>query len=55
MRSPRGLKAVGPYVVTKAMGSAVSACLATPFKIHGVNYSISSDVCDFRTLYRQRG
>ncbi|AKE59343.1 beta-ketoacyl-ACP synthase I [Citrobacter farmeri] len=42
MRSPRGLKAVGPYVVTKAMGSAVSACLATPFKIHGVNYSISS-------------
>ncbi|ARA75716.1 beta-ketoacyl-ACP synthase I [Pectobacterium brasiliense] len=42
MRSPRGLKAVGPYVVTKSMGSAVSACLATPFKIHGVNYSISS-------------
>ncbi|WP_291973442.1 beta-ketoacyl-ACP synthase I [Candidatus Symbiopectobacterium sp.] len=42
MRSPRGLKAVGPYVVTKAMGSAVSACLATPFKIQGVNYSISS-------------
>jgi len=42
MRSPRGLKAVGPYVVTKAMGSGVSACLATPFKIHGVNYSISS-------------
>mgnify|MGYP001085845044 FL=1 len=42
MRSPRGLKAVGPYVVTKAMASGVSACLATPFKIHGVNYSISS-------------
>lgn len=42
MRSARGLKAVGPYVVTKAMGSAVSACLATPFKIQGVNYSISS-------------
>lgn len=42
MRSPRGLKAVGPYVVTKAMGSGVSACLATPFKIYGVNYSISS-------------
>ena len=42
MRSPRGLKAVGPYVVTKAMASAVSACLATPFKIYGVNYSISS-------------
>ncbi|MBG6246519.1 beta-ketoacyl-[acyl-carrier-protein] synthase I [Candidatus Symbiopectobacterium sp. 'North America'] len=42
MRSSRGLKAVGPYVVTKAMGSAVSACLATPFKIQGVNYSISS-------------
>ncbi len=42
MRSARGLKAVGPYVVTKAMASGVSACLATPFKIHGVNYSISS-------------
>jgi 3-oxoacyl-[acyl-carrier-protein] synthase-1 len=42
MRGPRGLKAVGPYLVTKAMASGVSACLATPFKIHGVNYSISS-------------
>ena len=42
MRSPRGLKAVGPYVVTKAMASGVSACLATPFQIKGVNYSISS-------------
>jgi 3-oxoacyl-[acyl-carrier-protein] synthase I len=42
MRGPRGLKAVGPYVVTKALASGVSACLATPFKIHGVNYSISS-------------
>ncbi|HAX3589889.1 TPA: beta-ketoacyl-ACP synthase I [Escherichia coli] len=42
MRGPRGLKAVGPYVVTKAMASGVSACLATLFKIHGVNYSISS-------------
>ncbi|EGT1579957.1 beta-ketoacyl-ACP synthase I [Salmonella enterica subsp. enterica serovar Javiana] len=42
MRSPRSLKAVGPYVVTKAMASGVSACLATPFKIYGVNYSISS-------------
>ena len=42
MRGPRGLKAVGPYVVTKAMASGVSACLATPFKSHGVNYSISS-------------
>ncbi|EFQ0265983.1 beta-ketoacyl-ACP synthase I [Shigella flexneri] len=42
MRGPRGLKAVGPYVVTKAMASGVSACLTTPFKIHGVNYSISS-------------
>ncbi|MGO0384808.1 beta-ketoacyl-ACP synthase I [Escherichia coli] len=42
MRGPRGLKAVGPYVVTKAMASGVSASLATPFKIYGVNYSISS-------------
>ncbi|MXP67293.1 beta-ketoacyl-ACP synthase I [Pantoea sp. Aalb] len=42
MRGPRGLKGVGPYMVTKAMASGVSACLATPFKIYGVNYSISS-------------
>ncbi|MBK5145910.1 beta-ketoacyl-ACP synthase I [Budviciaceae bacterium BWR-B9] len=41
MRS-RGLRGVGPYMVTKAMASGVSACLATPFKIRGVNYSISS-------------
>ncbi len=37
-----GLKGVGPFMVTKAMASGVSACLATPFKIRGVNYSISS-------------
>ncbi|WWP01631.1 MAG: beta-ketoacyl-ACP synthase I [Candidatus Dasytiphilus stammeri] len=42
MRSSRGLKAVGPYIVTKAMASGVSACLAIPFKIKGINYSISS-------------
>ncbi|PPI86709.1 beta-ketoacyl-ACP synthase I [Candidatus Pantoea edessiphila] len=42
MRSPRGLKAIGPYIVTKAMASGISACLATSFKIYGVNYSISS-------------
>ena len=41
MRS-RGLRKVGPYRVTRGMGSTVSACLATPFKIKGVNYSISS-------------
>ncbi|MBS9783442.1 MAG: beta-ketoacyl-ACP synthase I [Pasteurella sp.] len=41
-QSPRGIKAVGPYAVTKTMSSSVSACLATPFKIKGVNYSISS-------------
>ena len=38
----RGLRRVGPYRVTQTMGSTVSACLATPFKIRGVNYSISS-------------
>lgn len=42
VRGPRGVKAVGPYAVTKTMASSVSACLATPYKIHGVNYSISS-------------
>ncbi|WP_020207821.1 beta-ketoacyl-ACP synthase I [Gilvimarinus chinensis] len=38
----RGLKRVGPYRVTQTMGSTTSACLATPFKIKGVNYTISS-------------
>ncbi len=38
----KGLRRVGPYRVTRTMGSTVSACLATPFKIKGVNYSISS-------------
>ncbi|MFV2089102.1 MAG: beta-ketoacyl-ACP synthase I [Pseudomonadales bacterium] len=38
----RGLKRIGPYAVTKVMSSTNSACLATPFKIKGVNYTISS-------------
>jgi len=38
----RGIRRVGPYRVTQTMGSTVSACLATPFRIKGVNYSISS-------------
>ncbi len=38
----RGVKRVGPYRVTQTMGSTISACLATPFKIKGVNYSMSS-------------
>jgi 3-oxoacyl-[acyl-carrier-protein] synthase-1 len=38
----KGLRKVGPYMVTRTMGSTTSACLATPFKIKGLNYSISS-------------
>jgi len=38
----RGPKKVGPFAVPKAMGSTASATLATPFKIKGVNYSITS-------------
>ncbi len=38
----KGVKRAGPYRVTQTMGSTTSACLATPFKIKGVNYSISS-------------
>ena len=38
----KGVRRVGPYMVTKAMASGVSACLATGAKIKGVNYSISS-------------
>jgi len=37
-----GLRRVGPYRVTQTMGSTVSACLATPFAIKGVNYSMTS-------------
>ena len=36
------LKKIGPYRVTRAMGSTVSACLSTALKIKGINYSISS-------------
>ncbi|MGI9232970.1 MAG: beta-ketoacyl-ACP synthase I [Woeseiaceae bacterium] len=38
----RGVRKVGPYRVPRTMGSSVSACLATPFKIKGINYSITS-------------
>lgn len=38
----KGIRRVGPYRVTQTMASTVSACLATPFKIRGVVYSISS-------------
>ncbi|MGZ8144677.1 MAG: beta-ketoacyl-ACP synthase I [Methylosarcina sp.] len=38
----KGVKKVGPYMVTRTMSSTNTACLATPFKIKGVNYSISS-------------
>lgn len=38
----KGIKRVGPYMVTRTMSSTVSACLATPFGIKGVNYTISS-------------
>ncbi|KPH61773.1 3-oxoacyl-ACP synthase [Pseudoalteromonas porphyrae] len=38
----KGVKRVGPYMVPRTMASTTSACLATPFKIKGVNYSISS-------------
>jgi 3-oxoacyl-[acyl-carrier-protein] synthase-1 len=38
----KGVRKVGPFMVPRAMGSTNSATLATPFKIKGVNYSISS-------------
>jgi 3-oxoacyl-[acyl-carrier-protein] synthase-1 len=38
----KGIKKVGPYMVPRTMSNTNSACLATPFKIQGVNYSISS-------------
>jgi 3-oxoacyl-[acyl-carrier-protein] synthase-1 len=38
----RGVRKITPYIVPRSMSSTVSACLATPFKIKGVNYSITS-------------
>ncbi|MCK9516467.1 MAG: beta-ketoacyl-ACP synthase I [Ottowia sp.] len=38
----RGIRRVGPYQVTRCMSSTVSACLATNFKVKGINYSITS-------------
>ncbi len=38
----KGVRRIGPYLVPRIMSSTASACLATPFKIKGVNYSISS-------------
>jgi 3-oxoacyl-[acyl-carrier-protein] synthase-1 len=38
----KGVRRIGPYMVPRTMSSTVSACLATPFQIKGVNYSITS-------------
>ncbi|MBT7275449.1 MAG: beta-ketoacyl-ACP synthase I [Woeseiaceae bacterium] len=38
----KGVRRIGPYMVPRTMGSTVSACLATPYKIQGLNYSITS-------------
>jgi len=38
----KGVRRVGPYLVPRTMSSTVSACLATPFEIRGLNYSITS-------------
>ncbi|MDX1403150.1 MAG: beta-ketoacyl-ACP synthase I [Woeseiaceae bacterium] len=38
----KGVRRIGPYMVPRTMSSTVSACLATPFKIKGINYSITS-------------
>ena len=38
----KGVRRLGPYLVPRTMSSTISACLATPFAIHGLNYSITS-------------
>lgn len=38
----KGIRRVGPYMVTKTMSSGIAACLATGAKIKGINYGISS-------------
>jgi 3-oxoacyl-[acyl-carrier-protein] synthase-1 len=42
LRSKKGVRRIGPYQVTRCMGSTVSACLSTGFGIRGLNYSITS-------------
>ncbi|MGV6840499.1 MAG: beta-ketoacyl-ACP synthase I [Planktomarina sp.] len=42
VKNKGGPKRMGPFMVTRCMSSSHSATLATPFKIKGVNYSISS-------------
>jgi 3-oxoacyl-[acyl-carrier-protein] synthase-1 len=37
-----GVRKIGPYMVPRTMASTVSACLATPYKIKGINYSLTS-------------
>ena len=38
----RGIRRVGPYMVTRTMASTITACVGTAFKIKGMSYSISS-------------
>ena len=38
----KGVKRVGPYMVTKTMASTIPACVGTAYKIKGISYSISS-------------
>lgn len=38
----KGVRRVGPYMVTRTMGSTTSACLGTAFQIKGMCYSVSS-------------
>ena len=38
----RGVKRIGPYMVPRTMTSTTSACLATPFEIKGINFTITS-------------
>jgi 3-oxoacyl-[acyl-carrier-protein] synthase-1 len=42
LREKKSSKRVGPFMVPRTMSSTNSATLATPFKIKGVNYSITS-------------
>jgi 3-oxoacyl-[acyl-carrier-protein] synthase I len=42
VKEKKSPKRMGPFMVTRCMSSTVSACLATPFRIKGVNYSITS-------------
>ena len=54
VRGPRGVKAIGPYAVTKTMASSVSACFSNPLQNPRCELLNQLCLCNVCTLYRSR-